>query len=98
MQKLQTSNSACVVFLESGLPYEASRNFPASRIGFIMTANAISATAPSLQASTLFNQMGNFITQMVIAQGKALHEERMRTLREHNLKDHQSVLSYGSFV
>lgn len=65
-----------------------------------MIANAIFGKAPrsSFLVTALFKQMGDFITQMTAAQGKALNEERMRTLREHNLKDQQSALSYGSFI
>jgi hypothetical protein len=65
-----------------------------------MTAFAIQRDASSLSsvAAKLLKRTKGLVSRMVIAQGRFLREERKRTLRQLNLTDDQSVLSFGSFV
>jgi hypothetical protein len=69
-------------------------------LGMIMPAFAIRRDSTSLLAlgAALFRRTGALLTRMVIAYGRALHEERMQTLRRLNLRDEQSILSFGSFI
>ncbi|HXP96614.1 MAG TPA: hypothetical protein VN809_07875 [Telmatospirillum sp.] len=64
---------------------------------FAIRRDSVSLSLSSAVA-TLVRRMGALFMRMVVAYGRALHEERMQTLRRLNLQDKQSVLSFGSFI